>query len=301
MKNILLTGATSMIGVAIIKAALKCEYSITCIVRKNSSRLNRLCGFENVKTVECDLKDYKNLNLEAVYDGFIHLAWDKTSVAGRDNVETQLDNIKYTLEAVKLAKRSGCKVFIGAGSQAEYGIQTAPLTPSTPVKPESGYGIAKFSAGKFSQLLCNQLNIRFNWLRILSAYGYGDGENTLISYVINTLKKGESPELTPCTQIWDYIFCDDVAEAFLCVLKNGKDGKSYPLGSGNGRELTRYVEDIRDLTDKNIPLKFGAKPFYPHQPMYLVADISELSADTGWLPKTSFKDGIQKILNAQKS
>ena len=43
-------------------------------------------------------------------------------------------------------------------------------------------------------------------------------------------------------------------------------------------------------------LGFGKKEYYPHQPMYLVADISELTADTGWKPQVSFVDGIKAIL-----
>ena len=44
----------------------------------------------------------------------------KGTIDGRDDSYTQLDNVKYTLDACKLAKKSNCSVFVGAGSQAEY-------------------------------------------------------------------------------------------------------------------------------------------------------------------------------------
>ncbi|MCR5063377.1 MAG: NAD-dependent epimerase/dehydratase family protein [Treponema sp.] len=293
MKKILLTGATGMIGSAIVREALMQKYEIACLVRANSARIANIPQNPAVHIIECNITDYETLKLSEKFDIFIHLAWNKTSVGGRDDVDCQLKNIKYTLDAVRLAKRCGCSVFIGAGSQAEYGVQKVPLTPDLPVQPESGYGIAKYTAGKLSAMLCRQLGLRFNWMRILSVYGPNDGENTLISYVIREFKAGRSPELTKCEQTWDYLHCDDAARAFLAVAEHGVDGKFYPLGSGKGRKLSEYVADIQKSVAPNVPVKFGVKDYYPHQPMYLVADVNELERDTRWKCKVEFPSNLE--------
>ena len=295
MKKILLTGATGMIGSAIVREVINQNYEITCLVRKGSSRIKNIPDSPKVKIVDCNITEYSTIVLDNKYDVFIHLAWNKTTLGGRDDVDSQLKNIQYTLDAVRLAKRCGCNVFIGAGSQAEYGVQTVPLTPELPVNPESGYGIAKYTAGKLSSLLCKQLGLRFNWMRILSVYGKNDGENTLISYCIRELKNGRSPELTKCEQTWDYLNCDDAARAFLAVAERGVDGKTYPLGSGHGRKLSEYLEDLRSAINPSVLLGFGKKEYYPHQPMYLVADVSELEKDTGWKAEVEFKKIIREI------
>lgn len=95
-------------------------------------------------------------------------------------MQGQLQNIQYTLDAVELASRIGCKKFVGAGSQAEYGRVEGVLSASTPVFPENGYGIAKLCAGQMSRILCEQKQIEHIWTRILSIYGPYDGENTMI-------------------------------------------------------------------------------------------------------------------------
>jgi nucleoside-diphosphate-sugar epimerase len=164
------------------------------------------------------------------------------------------------------------------------------------VNPQSGYGIAKYTAGKLSSLLCSQLNLEFNWMRILSTFGPLDGAHTLIMYAIHELQAGHSPEFTKCEQIWDYLYCDDAAKAFLAIGNNGIDGKTYPLGSGSKRKLSEYIEAIRDIVAPGEVLQFGKKEYYPHQPMYLCADISELTRDTGWKPEVSFEEGIKKII-----
>lgn len=295
MKKILLTGCTGAIGSAIVEQAINSDYKVTCIVHKNSKRFQNLPKSDLISVVECDLCDYKNLELSEKHDIFIHLAWDKTIGGGRDDVDIQLKNVSYTLDAVRLAKKCGCSVFIGAGSQAEYGVQTVDLTPDLPVNPESGYGIAKYTAGKMSAMLCRQLGIRFNWLRILSVYGKNDGENSLISYTIRELKNGRSPEFTKCEQDWDYLNSKDAARAFLSVAEKGVDGKFYPLGSGKGRKLSEYIEEIRNIINPKIELGFGKKEYYPHQPMHLVADVSELTNDTGWKAEVGFDEGIRRI------
>ncbi len=296
MNKIIVTGATGCVGSAIVRRALAWGMEVTCIVHEGSKRLDNLPQDERVKIVECNLSNYNSLNIDEQHDAFIHMAWEKTFGASRDDAEVQTRNIQYTLDACHLAKRCGCQVFVGAGSQAEYGVQKVDLTPDLPVNPESGYGIAKYAAGKLSAMLCKSLGIRHNWVRILSVYGPNDGENTLISYVIRELKAGRSPELTKCEQMWDYLYADDVADAILAIAEKGIDGKVYPLGSGIGRKLSEYIDDIRKNINPVVEVIYGAKAYYPHQPMRLVANLKELTADTGWNPKTFFVDGIKQII-----
>lgn len=296
IKSIIVTGATGAVGSAVVRRALAKGIRVTCIVHQGSKRLGNLPQDENLKIVECNLSDYNNLQMEGQYDAFIHLSWEKTFGASRDDAEVQTRNIQYTLDAVQLAHRCGCSVFVGAGSQAEYGVQSVDLTPDLPVKPESGYGIAKYAAGKLSAMLCKSLGMRQCWVRILSVYGPNDGENSLISYLIREFKAGNSPQLTKCEQMWDYLYADDAADAILAVAEKGVDGKAYPLGSGNGRRLSEYVEDIKNAINTSIEVQFGAKEYYPHQPMHLVANISELSGDTGWTPIIDYWEGINRII-----
>lgn len=295
MSRIIITGGTGAIGNALIRQALERGDEVCCIVHKGSRRVSNLPSHPRLAILGCDLSEYGELMLEGRFDVLIHLAWEKTFGASRDDAEVQTHNIQYTLDAVRLAERCGCKAFIGAGSQAEYGIQTVPLTPDLPVRPESGYGIAKYAAGKLSAMLCKQLGIRHNWIRVLSIYGPYDGENSLISYLIRELKAGNSPQLTRCEQIWDYLYADDAANAFLAVADRGVDGKVYPLGCGSGRPLSAYVEELRDTVNPGVPVNFGAREYYPHQPMYLVADIRTLTEDTGWQPVIPFSEGIRMI------
>jgi UDP-glucose 4-epimerase len=296
LNRIVITGATGIIGSAIARCAVERGMDVLCIVRRGTGRLDNLPKSERMTVIYADISEYADLDISGGYDVFYHLAWAKTSVAARDDTDTQVANIRYTLDAIRLAKRLGCKKFIGAGSQAEYGVAAEPLRPETPVNPESGYGAAKYAAGRLGRLLCSQLGLQFNWVRILSVYGPSDGAHTLIMYAIRELRAGRSPEFTKCEQVWDYLYCDDAARALLAIGAEGADGKTYPLGSGTGRRLSEYLEALRDVANPAGVLRFGEREYYPHQPMYLCADISELTEDTGWRPEVSFEEGVRRIM-----
>lgn len=295
MKKLIVTGATGSIGCSVVSKALVHGYDVTCIVHKGSTRVDNIPKNEHVHIVECNVSDYPSLQMDGQYDVFIHLAWEKTYGALRDDVDIQTRNIQYTLDACRLAHRLGCKSFVGAGSQAEFGVTNQVLKGDMPVNPESGYGIAKYAAGKLAAMLCSQIGIRFNWIRIVSVYGRNDGENSFISYLIRELKAGNEPNVTKCEQIWDYLYSDDAGEAFIAVAERGYDGKTYVIGSGVGRPMSEYVDDIKSVVNPTIKVNYGAIDYYPHQPMHLVAYIEDLKEDTGWIPKTKFTEGIKQI------
>lgn len=296
MKTYVISGATGMIGRALCEYLLSRGDGVIALVNPGSCRAAGLPDAPGMTVIPLSLAEYADYVPALRADAFLHLAWAKTGVGGRDDAAAQEKNIAYTLDAVGLASRFGCTAFVGAGSQAEYGIATAPLRGDSPTDPQSGYGIAKLAAGKLSYLAAKALGIRHTWVRILSVFGKGDAQGTLISYLIRTLREGGVPELTPCGQMWDYLFATDAARALAAVADRGRDGKVYPLGSGCGKPLREYVEILRDTVAPSGEIRFGAKPYYPHQPMYLVADIGELTADTGFEPQISFAEGIRKIL-----
>jgi len=299
MKVITLTGATSMLGLALIKQCIFNKIKVIAFVRPDSRRLNRLPDSDLITVVKCNLDDLVNFDPAEVKseipDVFYHFGWEYTDKQGRYNCDKQLKNIHHTLAAVHLVKKWGCKRFIGAGSQAEYGCSLTPLSSNTPVDPEMAYGIAKYAAGKFAKIECEKLNLGYVWIRILSIYGRNDNEGTLIKDFIEKCKNNHPMPLGPCTHIWDYLYEDDAGRAFLAIGEKGLNGKTYCLGSGIGKPLKEYLETIRSIVNPEYVPRYGEIPYSEKSVKYLCADISELTNDTGWKPEVSFKERIKKI------
>lgn len=303
MKKVVVTGPTGLIGSALIKKLLKENCIVFAIIHKDSLRLSEIPKNKNVNIIYKDISAIKDVPvlIGEKCDIFYHLAWLGTGDNhNRMNMYLQNNNIRYSLDAVEVAKSLECDVFIGCGSQAEYGIGNGVISVEREEKPVSGYGMAKLCAGQMTRAMCKQYGIRHIWPRIVSVYGSNDASKTLISIVINKLLSGEKPSLTKCEQIWDYLYCGDAADALWAMAKNGRDGAVYVLGSGKPVVLKDCVEFIHKEINPNINIGYGDIPYYPDQVMHMEADISVLKDDTGWQPSTSFEDGIKETIANMK-
>lgn len=300
IQTAVVTGPTGAIGIALCEKLLRENVTVYAVCRPGSSRIKDLPKATALHVVECDAKELATLpqKMEGVsVDAFFHFAWAHTIGQGRNDMPAQIENIQSTIDAVRAAKALGCQVFLGAGSQAEYGRVEGLLKSDTPVFPENGYGMAKLCAGQMSRVEAKALDIDHVWVRILSVYGPHDGPMTMISGTIRKLLAGERPALTAGIQRWDYLYAGDAADAFYLAACHGRNGAVYPLGSGQAMPLKDYIIQMRDAIDPALPLGLGEVPYGPLQVMHLQADISALQADTGFVPKTPFAEGIRRTMD----
>ncbi len=296
-----ITGATGAVGMALISELIGRNAEVTVLCRASSPRSGRIPEHALVTKIDCPLDKMSELVLDGQYDAFFHLAWEGTTGASRNDMQLQTRNIKHTMDAVSLAHRLGCKVFVGVGSQAEYGRVEGKLNSATPAFPENGYGMAKLCAGQMSRVACREAGMRHVWARILSVYGPYDGENSLITSTIRKLLDGERTAFTGGEQIWDYMYSGDTAIALAELAEKGEDGGVYCLGSGKTRQLREYIEIMRDKIAPEAQLGLGDIPYAEGQVMYLCADTAELVRDTGFEPSVQFEDGIEKTIEWYKT
>lgn len=300
LERIAIIGATGAIGTALLNICIQNHTEAYVLIRSDSMRRKHIPINPLIHCIDCSMEEMKNLNVEQLpeIDVFYYFAWAGThGTNARNEVYTQIENVKYAIDAVHLAYRWGAKTFVGAGTQAEYGRVNGILHPDTPCNPENGYGIAKLCAGQMSRIECKKLGLCHVWGRAISIYGPCDNDNTMVSCAIRSCLKNEIPEFTKGEQLWDYLYSSDAGNAFYLMGKAGKDEAVYVLGSGHIRPLREYIEIIcHTANDKIIPV-FGKIPYMDKQVMHLEADISDLTADTGFLPQISFETGIKMTVD----
>lgn len=293
MKRIAVTGATSMIGVALIEEALKNDVEVVAFVRPNSKRLSRLPESERITVLTSDIDDLSQMKNLPKCDVFYHFAWTNTDKVGRLDKNLQDKNIDLTLEMVRLAKKMRCTKFVGAGSQAEYGRVDGTISPSTVEHPEIAYGEAKLKAGQKASVLCQELGLDFVWGRIFSVYGRFDNDGTMINYVLDSFDKDEVPQLSSCVQIWNYLNEHDAGKIFLGLGKSEKANGIYCVASHVSQPLLDYVLTICEV------YKEGARCEYAKlgtaKPLGLEADISRTINDIGDFTEIPFEQGIDEI------
>ena len=299
--RVVITGPTGAIGHALIEKCICNGDEVLAVCRKGSSRIDSLPKDTKVSILELSLSDYDEYinsasSPELPYDVFYHFAWESTTGASRNDTDSQSLNIRYSLSAVRLASFFGCNTFIGAGSQAEYGRVEGSLKADTPAFPENGYGIAKLCAGQLTRILCGQLGMKHIWTRILSVYGPYDGEGSMIISSLRKMTGGKESHYTKGEQEWDFLYSSDAANAMYQIALKGIDGKIYVIGSGKTRQLKDYIKIMDEKVSPAVHPCLGTVPYADKQVMYLCADISELTKDTGFVPAVEFEEGIEKTI-----
>jgi nucleoside-diphosphate-sugar epimerase len=305
MNTIVISGATSMLGIATLKAALADGVEkIYAIVRANSANYLRLPKDKRVICVECALGEYDRLSamIHNTCEAFYHFAWEPSSKSTKSqryfDVEMSYRNLGYALQALQAATQLGCKNFIGAGSQAEYGnLRNAIQKPEDLTDPVTCYGIAKDQARRMLIIKSQESGVHVQWVRIFSVYGTNDRKATLISSLLQKMRNNETIELTEAIQTWDYLYESDAGKALYLIGRDAVQSDVYCLGSGEERPLRDYICEIKRITGSSSRLDFGAVPYGRDAVMSLHADISKVLEKTAWKgPEVSFENGIKQII-----
>ena len=299
MKNFVVTGATSFIGVHIIKECLKNNCKVIAIVRPNSKNLNRLPQNDLLKIVEIDMErieDVIDTLKHMKIDVFYHLAWEGTRVPYRDDIVLQNKNYNYAIKAMNTAKELGCSIFIGTGSQAEYGKCIGKVDENYLTKPVTEYGKAKLKTYETLKVIAKENKIKFIWARVFSVYGIYDYEGTLIMSALKKMKRNESIPLTKCMQNWDFIYVEDAARIMYLLATTPCTDGVYNIASGKSKELKEFVIDMKKICSSKSELLFGEVPYNYEGVVSFEPIIDKLVKNSCYSCEVEFEDGIKKIL-----
>ncbi|MGI6031869.1 MAG: NAD-dependent epimerase/dehydratase family protein [Coriobacteriales bacterium] len=302
MKRAAITGVTGMIGSALADLLSEQGVEVIAVANPNSKRLSESVADDdpNITILPLSGSEYDEFAQGPVAaklprcDVFFHLAWDGTFGPERADAERQAANVEMSLAAVRLAAALGCKRFVFAGSQAEYGKLEGKFSADTPCHPITEYGKAKFEAEKKTRELCHELGLEHIAARIGSAYGPGDNDGTVLIQAIWHAWHEEPFACTKGEQLWDHIYCEDAADALRLMGEKGKADAVYPVGTGHAEPLREHIQMACEVCNPDFTPDFGALEYPKDQVMYLCADISQLTKDTGFQALVPFEQGIYR-------
>ena len=278
-------------------------------------------------------------------DAIIHFAWDGVGSKGRENPEIQEQNLLMSKGFYQWGLQNGVKYFLFAGSQAEYGrgSREDPLPVSAYGKAKLSFSRYGLSGGravedsafpkqclrsfddkeeaeqekaketeqkaeqKTEQKAEQENPMKFLDLRIFSVYGVGDHETTLVHTLVQAVLAGRSMDLSPCSQMWNFMEARDLARAIAFLLEGGFGSGTYDLCSQNSRPLKDYVLEIeslgkaflekkegKTLSRSSSLLRFGERASNAEGPVDLKPSIKDLY-DRGFQEKISFQQGIEEL------
>lgn len=300
MKRAVITGGTGVVGRALLALLLERGTEVLFLYHGDSARATDLPQSPLLRAVPCSLEELSAVQPSDAdsYDAFFHLAWAGSYGSSREDSTLQEKNVQYAADAAALAARLGCRVFVGVGSQSEYGDvpMDQAASPAMTCHPKTAYGAAKLAARERTLAVCNKEKLCHVWARLFSIYGAYDRPQTLVMQAISAFAAGRDGAFTKGEQTWDYLHAADAARALLLLAGRGRHSGIYNVASGDPLSLAEYITQIRDAVNPGCALQLGAVPYYPGQVMNLRADISDLVRDTGFAPEVGFAEGIRRTL-----
>jgi nucleoside-diphosphate-sugar epimerase len=128
-----------------------------------------------------------------------------------------------------------------------------------------------------------------------------DNPNKLIYYVLERLQNGNSVDLSLCKQKRDFIYIDDVINAYCLLIKDLNRGGAEIFNICSGQAIS--VEDIVNCIAEKVGaskslLNFGARTMREGEQMISYGSNDKVRETLGWKPK-EIQDGISKLINRQ--
>jgi len=302
-RRVLLTGGFGFIGAAITRRLVK-EGHTVLLLELGSGDLGRLDGvIDSVTVKDIDLRD--NDSVMSIVKDFgpdiiVHLA-AYYAVEHRPGelppmVGTNVLGLANLLEA---ARAAGLQNIINTSSCFVYEQTGMPLAEHSSLRPVNLYAMTKRFGEELCTFFCENYGLNALTFRIFSPYGPADHERRLIPSVIKSYCEGTPPKVSTGKQKWDFIYIDDIVDAYVRALDHEPKGHEiFNIGSGKSVAVGDIVRKIKELLGSGSEPMWGAIPHRKNETWSLTADISAARSRLQWEPRTDIMgEGLEKTVN----
>ena len=301
MKRAVVTGATGFVGANLARRLLAEGHEVHLLARpghapwrieaiKADVRLHVL----NLGEAGALARVVADIRPEWVFHLAAHGAYSWQTDLAR-MIQT---NVIETVNLVEACLRAGFEAFVNTGSSSEYGYKDHAPPETEWLEPNSHYAVSKASATLFCRYTAQSARAHIPTLRLYSVYGPYEDPNRLIPTIIARGLKGELPPLASPDVARDYVYVEDVCDAYLlaAAAPDQEPGAVYNVGTGVQTTIRRVVEVARRAMRIEAEPQWGTMPNRQWDTNVWLADNRKIRAALGWSPKFDFERGFEKTV-----
>ena len=321
--KILVTGGAGFIGSAVVRLAITRGHSVV-----NVDALTYAACLDNVSSVSkspkyrfehVDIRDRNALDIifeKHKPDAVMHLAAeshvDRSIDAPADFIETNVTGTFNMLEAARNFWQAHGKPetfrFHHVSTDEVFGTlpndPAVQFTEETPYDPRSPYSASKASSDHFVRAWHETYGLPIVLTNCSNNYGpYHFPEKLVPVIILNALADKSLPIFGNGSNVRDWLYVEDHADALLLVLEKGTIGLSYNIGGENECKNLDLVKTLCEILNRLKPRIIGAyeeliifvqdRP--GHDARYAI-DPSRIRDELGWRPSVTLEEGLEKTV-----
>jgi nucleoside-diphosphate-sugar epimerase len=303
IRKVFVTGANGFIGAHLVRRLLAEGYEVGFLKRETADISKIADLLARVRAFNGDIRDYSSV-LQAVSDfqpdAVLHLVTyyriEHTSADIRPMIDT---NVLGTINLLEASRENGVKLFVNTSSCAVYRMTDHAVSEDDPIAPQNLYALTKHHAEEECRFYADYFGLNGITLRMFPPYGPGDHERRLIPHVILSLQKRQAPDLTTGNQRWDFVYIDDVIDAYIAALEKAPGITGHEvvnIGTGAPVSVREMVTKILNRMHTSVEPRFGAISHRKNEVWYNSAEIGKAGRLLGWRPKHSVDTGLEKTI-----
>ena len=299
-ETILVLGGCGFLGARLVAAISQYNNNLHLSVRKtsNTHRIKAFIDRSNLYTGDLSDSNYFNSLVKKVKPTLIFYTVGFGSYSQQSDRE-QIFNNNVVCAHNLLMATSGvphCRI-IYAGTSLEQGHIKSPLKEQGIFKPISCYAAMKTAASIMMMQAAVYEKRPITVLNPFAIFGIGEPSKRLVPTIIKAALHGNELHLTQKGLVRDYIYVDDVVDAFLMAATN-KASIAEKINIAGGRCLSneQVVAIIEHLMNKKIKKITGRYEARVTDTNYWCADISKAKQILGWQPKHTIEQGLQSTI-----
>lgn len=294
-----ITGATGYLGSHLSRRLHQRGHKVV-VLKRSQSNVARIADIlPDLVSYDIDVQSFDAIFKDQSVTCILHCATDygRKDVSRASIIEA---NLVLPLRLLEAAIRHGTPFFVNTDTVLD--------------KRVSAYSLSK---RQFRDWLASlAMSIQGINVAIEHFYGPGDDPTKFVGEMVRRLFAGDSRiALTPGEQVRDFVYIDDVVDAFAMILEHHVKSlssavskeftvhplHSYEIGSGKPVSIRQFMETLRRLAGRqNVALDFGAIPYRDNEVMYSQARIAPLLT-LGWRPTVDLEEGLRRTVASEQS
>ncbi len=297
--KIVIFGGGGFIGSAIVDRLLMDGHDLRIFERPRVEPYRKFSESESIEWIFGDMLSINDITLALTgMDLIIHLV--STTLPKSSNEDPIYDaqsNLVGTLQILNVMVKLNVRkiVFISSGGTVYGTPQYLPIDECHPCNPQVSYGITKLAIENYLRLYEKLYGIKALILRVANPFGKRQRIETAQGAVSVFLHRAISGQPI---NIWgdgsvtrDYIYIDDVAEAFAQAVNYDGEKRIFNVSQGLGTNLNELIALIEETLGHPIE-----KHYLPARDLDVSKNILSnqlLQQEMRWSPKISIREGIK--------